>query len=117
MFTVNVPALLVHRTKLWNDYEYCGVKDGCTGPLFLTFFIFAYVLPLFVICLLYLLVLRHLRQAKSASLVDNSDRTARAFKVIVLVVVIFGLSMAAVTREQSVGNVRDAALGTLLHGV
>lgn len=94
MFVVNSPALLVHKTKTFDaTYSYCGVNEDAIEPLIVTFFVFAYVLPLYIICLLYLLIMLHLRRARAASsLVDSSERTTRAFKVIILVVVVFGLS-------------------------
>ena len=94
LLAVNIPSMLIQVIKEYDaSYSYCGLQDGTTRAFFLTFFIFAYALPLVIICLVYLIVLCHLKRAGASTAIKRTrDRTARASKVIILVIVIFTLS-------------------------
>lgn len=94
MLAVNVPVLLIHMVKTYADFSFCGIRNVSIGPLFLTFFIFSYALPLILICLLYILIICHLQRSNPSTL-DNShsrERTAHVCKVIFTVVLVFGIS-------------------------
>ena len=89
-----IPVLLAHTVKTMGVYSYCGITTSAVEAVFLTFFVFAYVLPLLLICVLYVPIMWHLRPSKTST-VDNAhskERTARACKVIILVVVVFCIS-------------------------
>ena len=94
ILAVNVPNMMIQEVKRFDDnFSYCGLSDGTTHAFFLTFFIFGYALPLLVICLLYLAVLCHLTRAgASTAMQQTRSRTARASKVIILVIAIFMVS-------------------------
>ena len=93
MLSVNIPVLLISRVKRFSLYSYCGMENTATTPFFFSFFVFAYVLPLLAICILYLLIMRHLNQNKSASVgASAGERTSRVWKVVVVVVAVFGLT-------------------------
>ena len=94
MLSANIPVMLAHKTKEVNSYSYCGMVDGTVLPLFIAFFVTAYALPLVAICFLYLLILCHLRKQKSAMLDKGGsrDRTTHAFRIIMVVIVVFALS-------------------------
>ena len=90
-----IPTLLMHQVKTLKDYEYCGqtALDN-SYYLYFTFFIFAYLLPLTLICILYLLILKYLRANRTEAAISNSqskDRTHNACRIVVVVVVVFGL--------------------------
>ena len=92
--TTQIPVFLAHTVRTHGDYSYCGMNTSAVEPVFITFFVFAYVLPLLLICVLYVPIMLHLRQSKGTTL-DNAhakERTARACKVIILVVVVFCIS-------------------------
>ena len=94
MLCMNVPTLLAHRVKTVYGYTYCGIRAHAIGPMFVTFFAFAYALPLALVCVLYVLIMRFLQRANRtlAAHAHGRERTAHASRVIVLVVVVFGLS-------------------------
>ena len=86
-----IPVLMAHTVNTFGDFMYCGITKHAIGPVFISFFVFAYVLPLLLICVLYIPIMLHLRQNKPST-IDNAhakERTARAYKVIILVVVVF----------------------------
>ena len=89
----NIPTFQIHQVKTLNNYSYCGHKTSATAPMFLTFFLMAYAIPLVTISLLYLMILCHLRQHQASCIVQKSSqkRTTRAYRVIALVIVVFGL--------------------------
>ena len=94
ILAVNAPVFLIHKVKTYGHYSYCGMERSAIGPVFLTFFIFSYALPLVIICLLYILIICHLQKSNPTSL-DNAhsrERTAHVCKVIFTVVLVFGLS-------------------------
>ena len=95
VLSVNAPALWIHRVKSYQSYSYCGMEDKAVGPLFISFFIFSYILPLFIICFLYLLIVWHLHKNKKVSSLKQDrgkDRTTHVAKVIFTVVLVFGIS-------------------------
>ena len=94
MLAVNVPVIIIHKVKTYGEFSYCGMTNSAVGPLFLTFFIFSYALPLVLICLLYILIICHLQRSNPTSL-DSShsrERTVHVCKVIFTVVLVFGIS-------------------------
>ena len=89
-----IPVLLAHTLKTVAGYTYCGIINSVLEAVFVSFFVCAYIMPLLLICILYVPIMLHLRQNK-ASTIDNAhakERTARACKVIILVVVVFCIS-------------------------
>ena len=64
---LNVPTLLAHTTKTVYQYTYCGIIESAIGPLFVTFFVVGYALPLLIICVLYVLIVRYLRRVRHRS--------------------------------------------------
>ena len=92
----NIPVLLIHAEKRYGVYAYCGMTDPKLGkPLYIVFFVIGYVLPLSMICILYFSILGHLKEAQRASsIVDKAgrnDRTGKATRIILSVVIIFGV--------------------------
>lgn len=92
VMALNVPTLLAHTTKTYYEYTYCGMAETAIKPIFITFFVFGYAVPLLLISGLYLLVVRYITHDKTSSLVPQQTRTRRACRVIVIVVVAFGVS-------------------------
>ena len=94
MLCLHIPTLLAHRMKTLYGYTYCGITRNAIGPMFVTFFVFAYALPLLLICVLYMLIMRFLQRSNRSTHAhaQSRERTARASRVIILVVVVFGLS-------------------------
>lgn len=91
---LNIPTLTAHQTKQMNDYSYCGIEDRSIKPMFITFFVFGYAVPLSMTCVLYVLIVRYLRSQKLSTLDQQHarERNTRTCRVIVLVVVVFGIS-------------------------
>nr|AKQ63070.1 DH31-like receptor 2 [Platynereis dumerilii] len=92
---VNAPVLAIHQVKSSFGYTYCGLEDKSVGPLFISFFVCSYVLPLFVICFLYLLIVWHLHKSKKLSSIKQergNNRTTHVARVIFTVVLVFGTS-------------------------
>ena len=96
MLAVNVPIILVHRVNEMFGFRYCGMDPDSVGPVFVTFFVFAYALPLFLICFLYLLIFLHLHRNKMNTSLNKStkgkDRTTHVAKVLFTVVLVFCLT-------------------------
>ena len=42
-FIVNIPAMLAHVTKAIGVYSYCGIHEGATEGVFISFFVFAVI--------------------------------------------------------------------------
>ena len=113
MLVVNLPLLALYRVKSFlmspdsAPYHYCGLVNHHRHgpPLFITFFTFTYVIPLFVIITMYLLIVRYLvarRRGLSLQTTVNGDRSGRlqrvqnrrtsyAWRVFLAVVVVFGV--------------------------
>ena len=73
-----IPILVVHseKTNAQTGRTECiiiGKNDG--RKLFASFFVFAYALPLLVICILYLLILRHIRSKSHNSSANGATST------------------------------------------
>ena len=95
MLAVNIPIIKYHRINTFDVYTYCGIEKKHTWSIFMSFFVCAYAIPLTLICCLYMLIVIHLRINQGTTLNKSSrERTARACKVIVIVVVVFGVSWA-----------------------
>ena len=91
----NIPAITTHVLKSIGVYTYCGMKPGSTETVFVTYFLFAYALPLLIICILYILIMIHLQRATNKAQSVKSQmqgRTAKACKVIITVVLMFAIS-------------------------
>ena len=94
-----VPILVVHGVSFDDKTSRteCIISGKTDGQrLFATFFVFAYALPLAVICTLYLLMVCHLRRnAKRSpiSRVVNSaeERSRHVTKIVILVVTVFAV--------------------------
>ena len=93
-----IPILVVHGVSM--DQTSSRVECIISGKqdaqnLFATFFVFAYALPLLVICTLYLLIIRHVRrQSKRKPLADEAggeERSRHVTKIVVLVVTVFSV--------------------------
>ncbi len=109
MLAGNIPILILYRVKELHIpgspdmYEYCGMNNKETGQwIFLSFFICAYVLPLSLISIMYLSILRFLTKKKRESIrlsarkkdgtpTRGHERTTHATRIIISVVVIFGI--------------------------
>ena len=92
---VNIPSLLAYVTKTYGSYSYCGMHASATEGVFLSFFIMAYALPLLLISVMYILIILHLHRARNSitsSQIRTQNRTAKACKVIITVVLVFSLS-------------------------
>jgi allatostatin receptor len=80
-----VPVLLAHTLKtVAGGYTYCGVVNSVLEAVLVSFFVGAYIIPLLLICILYVPIMLHLRENKATSTLDNAhakERTARACKV------------------------------------
>lgn len=95
VLVANVPTLTAHKTKEVHNYRYCGIEADSIKPLFVTFFVFGYAVPLSTICLLYVLIIRYLSSQKLATLARHQrtvNRKSRTCRVVVSVVVVFGIS-------------------------
>ncbi|ELU06086.1 hypothetical protein CAPTEDRAFT_45060, partial [Capitella teleta] len=91
-FGANIPVMLLHEVKYPSAaFSYCGLERNAVEPLFLTFFILSYALPLIAIILLYVLILFHLRQQKSM-LEQTRERTNHVFRIIVAVIAVFAFT-------------------------
>lgn len=56
----NIPMWQIHEVKTFGAYSYCGVQSEAIKPLFLTYFITGYVLPLILITTFYLFIVAYL---------------------------------------------------------
>lgn len=94
VLVANIPTLTIHKIKEIEIYRYCGIEANSIKPLFLTFFVFGYAVPLSIICLLYVLIIRYLHSQKLGTLDQQhaKDRKSRTERVIVLVIVVFGIA-------------------------
>ena len=98
MLTLNVPIWFTHGAQpdgYGNVACYnFGVKIG--QELYVTFFVFAFLLPLIAISVVYLLILHFIRRQKSATSAGNSNRSSNrkkhATRMIIIVIIIFGIS-------------------------
>ena len=97
-----IPILVVHseKTSEVTGRRECiiiGKNDG--RKLFASFFVFAYALPLLIICILYLLILRHIRTKSHHSSLNGAStcsnhqqlRNRHVTKCIVIVVLTFAV--------------------------
>jgi len=82
-------------------YRYCGVVNSALSVTVLAFFFLGYALPLAVISALYILIACHVRRhrrrvvgppRRGGSSAGNGHRNARTLKLVVIVVVVFGIS-------------------------
>jgi len=81
-------------------YRYCGVDDGALSVTVLAFFLLGYALPLVVITALYVLIACHVRRhrrrvtgpPRGVADRQTTHRSARTLKLVVIVVVVFGIS-------------------------
>jgi len=109
MLAANSPLLAIYRVKSIAQrdsapYYFCGIGDHLRygPPLFISFFAFTYVVPLFVIATMYLLIVRYLvaRRRRLAGGIRSraerlqrmqSRRTSYAWRVFLAVVVVFAV--------------------------
>ena len=85
----HVPTLLSHSVKTRGSYQYCGINIESLEPIIISFFVFAYVLPLLIITILYLRIVCFLR---GVQLPSHRRHVVRAIRIISLVVVFFAIS-------------------------
>ena len=91
---VNIPTLLRHRVNVMFGYVYCGVDAEHVPAVFITFFIFAYLLPLGGIFIIYVLLIRYLRKKQRSSSVrseSSAAKTTRASRTVAIVIGAFAL--------------------------
>ena len=94
---LNIHLLFMHKVKTISVYKYCGQADiDNSYYLYITFFVFAYVVPLALICVLYLLIMIHLRanslvMARGSAQTQTRDKTSSAFRIVIVVVVVFAV--------------------------
>lgn len=106
MLVVNAPVLLVYQVKEIKSnysppYYYCGMENIAMGQkIFLSFFVLTYVLPVAFITGFYILILRYLRQNRSASFRASNrsncsnvarEKTSHASKILIVVMSVFAL--------------------------
>lgn len=90
-----IPIMLAHTVKKFNDlYSYCGIVDHAVGYIVISFFAFGYALPLTVISFLYLFIALYLRSSRRNPAGDTGrrKRNSRTMRMIVIVVLVFGVS-------------------------
>ena len=97
MLILHIPTLLVHRVNRYkheaDEYSYCGIQQGATKQVFLALFVCAYVIPLCLICVLYVQVICYLHgNNRSQSLCNSRNHTARVSKVMLVIVLVFTAS-------------------------
>ncbi|KAK2156888.1 hypothetical protein LSH36_202g00000 [Paralvinella palmiformis] len=102
MLLVNIPTLFSYKVKRYGlAYKYCGVENG--RRVYLTFFLFTYVVPLALISTFYLLLMRFLTANRKQSSLRSSNRSvaserrgreraAFASRILMVVVVVFAFS-------------------------
>ena len=96
MLLVNIPILFSYGIKYFGDIPDCDLYDPDDGKkIFSTFFVFAYILPLFIIALFSIAILRHIQKQRPASIKSKTskkkDKKKRASQMLILVVVIFAV--------------------------
>ncbi len=96
--TLNCYVIVIHTVKSIPGFRYCGIEDkDHWEPLIVSFFVCAYLIPLLIICVLYIMIILHLRQARAAMMIKSttsSNRSARVTRVIISVILCFMLSWA-----------------------
>src|SRR5262249_737003 len=99
MILLHIPTFLAHTTKEEQrgpedaPFIYCGINESSLRTLFISFFILGYIVPLFLIITLYFLILHYLQSHKpTSSEIQSRRHTARTCRIIVVVVVAFGIS-------------------------
>ena len=96
--TANIPALLAHTVKSHvtetTNYVYCGIQPEAMFPLLFSFFAVGYTVPLFIICILYLLIFLHLNRNQPSTINQKKsrDRNYRTLRITIMVVLAFGIS-------------------------
>ena len=96
MLVVNIPILVSYGVKYHDDVPDCDIYGHDIGrSIFATFFVFAYLLPLFIILVVSALILQHINRNKPTMLdskkVKSGDRKKQASRLLILVVLIFAL--------------------------
>ena len=94
MLLVNIPTLLRHRVHLsTGGYEFCGMDTEAMATIITTFFVFAYLLPLAAILLIYVLLIRYLRNKQRSSSVrsQSQSKTTRASRTVIIVIAAFAI--------------------------
>ena len=93
----NIPSLLAHTTKTMGSYTYCGMHEHAMEGVFVSFFTFAYVIPLLGISIMYVLILLYLNHHSTSAGVDpmqvrSRQRKHKVFKIVLVVVLVFAIS-------------------------
>jgi len=96
-------------------YRYCGVVDSALSVTVLAFFLLGYAFPLAIISVLYVLIACHVRRHRrrvagpprgrdaAAVRATPGHRNARTLKLIVIVVVVFGISWLPIHLQSLAG--------------
>ena len=97
MFFVHVPTYISHKVNKVENYSYCGIDPDTTKEVLLSFFICAYVLPLCLICILYLLIFQHLSRQETKHQTHRNagnrrQHSVRVSKIIIVVILCFTIS-------------------------
>jgi len=101
------------------SYEYCGVEDDALSVTVLAFFVVGYALPLTAISALYVLIACHVRRhrrlvagrprggpqsvSRAGRAAAAGHRNARTLRLIVVVVVVFGVSWLPIHLQSLAG--------------
>ncbi len=88
---VNIPTAVVARVKTYENYTYCGMEPSSIRPFYVTYFVFAYALPVVIIGYLYVLIISHLLRNRSENIQQSRQRNIRASKVVMGIVIAFGI--------------------------
>ncbi len=106
LMLLNIPTALIHTVKMTpGGYIYCGMQQDAIKTFNILYFVFAYAFPLLVICVFSVLIVCHLFQAGgSTAIAQTRSRTVKASKVIILVIVMFGLLWLPVHVERMVST-------------
>ena len=96
MLVVNIPILFSYGVKYHDNVPDCDIFSEDIGKrIFATFFVFAYLMPLFVIVVLSVLILQHINRQKPSMLdtkkVKSGDKKKKASRLLILVVLIFAI--------------------------
>ena len=93
----NIPVLLSHRVNNYGIFQYCGLVPESVSSVLTTFFVFAYVMPLAIIAVFYILI-SHFLCCHSGSTSERTLRktrrrhTKRAIRTVSVVVLVFAIS-------------------------
>ena len=91
---LNTPVLSVYYVKSHHYMKFCGTKEWAITPLLMTFFTLGYLVPLIIICIMYLMIMGHLKSHKqnsTAAKEASKERNIRACRLVTIVILVFGI--------------------------